>query len=319
MALTAKSLIAYLRGSVAITTMTYMILLLSLCCVAVMVYQLKQAPAIALSALDYCKLVGSGIVAFVADTLGVGSFAVNVALAKLLGTFRDDELPAMNNGAQVIPGTFESLFFMQLVDVELTTLVTLVAGTCLGGLVGGLVVSRLSKQAIRLSMLCCFLLIIGLLLSHQLRLLPVGGDVSELHSWKLIVAFVAMIVCGALTSVGIGLFVMVQGVLFLLNVSPLVAFPIMTTAGAMQQPLTTLVFLQQRKIPLKKTLILSLSGCLGVAITIPLFRHLTISWLHSLLLVIMIYNFFAIGRTYLHTRRASSPNKPIAQNDALAA
>ncbi len=73
-----------------------------------------------------------------------------------------------------------------------------------------------------------------------------------------------MIICGALTSVGIGLFVMVQGVLFLLNVSPVVAFPIMMTAGAMQQPLTTLVFVQQNKIPLKKTLILSLAGCIGV-------------------------------------------------------
>lgn len=56
-----------------------------------------------------------------------------------------------------------------------------------------------------------------------------------------------MVVCGALTSVGIGLFAMVQGVLFLMNVSPIVAFPIMTTAGAMQQPLTTLVFYNKIK------------------------------------------------------------------------
>lgn len=279
-----------------------------------MAYQWKHEPDVSLTWLDYCKLAGSGIIAFIADTLGVGSFAVNVALAKLLGTFPDDELPAMNNGAQVIPGTIESLFFMQLIEVDLTTLVTLVTGTCIGGLLGGMVVSRLSKQAIRLSMLCCFLLIIGLLICHQFRLLPVGGDVTELHSWKLMVGFLAMILCGALTSVGIGLFVMVQGVLFLLNVSPLIAFPIMTTAGAMQQPLTTMVFLQQRKIPLKKTLVLSLFGCVGVLMTLPLFRHLTISWLHSLLLVIMIYNFIAIGRTYLLSRRSVF----LSQNEAIA-
>ena len=289
----------------AITLIIYSILTLSLLCIASMVYRLiKQAP-VPLSKADYCKLVGSGIVAFVADTLGVGSFAVNVALAKLLGTFRDDELPAVNNGAQVIPGTIESLFFMQLVDVDLTTLVTLVLGTCLGGLIGGAVVSRLSKQAIRLSMMCCFLLIIALLVCHQFRLLPVGGDLVELHSWKLIVGFFAMIICGALTSVGIGLFAMVQGVLFLLNVSPLVAFPIMTTAGAMQQPLTTLVFLRQNKIPLKKTMVLSLAGCVGVCITLSIFNHLTISWLHTLLLGILIYNFLAIGRTYLQSRSVS--------------
>ena len=298
----------------ALTLIVIIILVFSLSCVGVMVYQLTQQPAVTLSILEYGKLIGSGIIAFVADTLGVGSFAVNVALAKLLNTFRDDELPAVNNGAQVIPGTIESLFFMRLVDVDLTTLITLVTGTCLGGLIGGAVVSRLSKQAIRLAMLCCFILIIGLLLCHQFSLLPMDGDAVELHSWKLIVGFFAMIVCGALTSVGVGLFVMVQGVLFLLSVSPLIAFPIMMTAGAMQQPLTTLVFLQQKKIPLKKTIILSLAGCLGVLITLPIFKHLTITWLHSLLLIILIYNFFAIGRTYLRSRPTSPYN---SQSDSL--
>jgi uncharacterized membrane protein YfcA len=286
----------------AITLIIAAMSILSLICVAAMLYRLRQQPAVRLSTLDYIKLTFSGITAFVADTLGVGSFAVNVALAKLFKTFPDDELPAVNNGAQVIPGAFESLFFMKVVDVDLTTLITLVAGTCIGGLIGGVVVSRLSKQAIRLAMMFCFVGIISLLLCHKLRLMPVGGDLVELHSWKLLIGFISMIVCGALTSVGIGLFAMVQGVLFLLNVSPVVAFPIMTTAGAMQQPLTTLVFVQQNKIPLKKTLILSVAGCIGVFITIPLFTQLTVSWLHSLLLCILIYNLIAISRTYFRSR-----------------
>lgn len=290
----------------AIYLITASIVLLSLLCVVVMLLKLKRQPVQPLSYFQYIKLFFSGVVAFIADTLGVGSFAVNVALAKLLNTFHDDELPAVNNGAQVIPGAIESLFFLKLVNVDLTTLITLVAGTCVGGLLGGFVVSRLSKQAIRLAMICCFAAIISLLLSHQFNWLPVGGELTELHSWKLVLGFFAMVVCGALTSVGIGLFVMVQGVLFIMNISPIVAFPIMTTAGAMQQPLTTLVFLQQDKIPLKKTLILSLAGCLGVFITIPLFSQITINGLHLFLLCILIYNFFAIGRTYLRSR----PMKP---------
>lgn len=286
----------------AISLITYAILILSIACVLAMLYRLRQQPAVSLNPLDYLKLSLSGIVAFISDTMGVGSFAVNVALAKLMGTFDDEELPAVNNGAQVIPGTIESLFFMQIFDVELSTLITLILGTCIGGLIGGAVVSRLSKQAIRLAMIICFVGIIALLLSHQLNLMPIGGDLVELHSWRLVIGFFAMIICGALTSVGIGLFVMVQSVLFLLNVSPVVAFPIMTTAGALQQPLTTLVFVQQNKIPLKKTLILSLAGCIGVFITLPLFTHLTVSWLHTLLLFILIYNLWAISRAYLAAR-----------------
>lgn len=293
---------------------TLSILILSLLCVAVMVFKFMRQPSESLTIMQYVKLATSGVIAFIADTLGIGSFAVNVALAKMMGTFSDDEMPAVNNGAQVIPGTIESLFFIGLIDVDLTTLLTLVMGTCVGGLLGGFVVSHMSKQTIRFAMVCCFALIILLLISHQFRLLPVGGELMELHSWKLIIGFLAMVVCGALTSVGIGLFVMVQGVLFLMNISPVVAFPIMTTAGAMQQPLTTLVFLKHDKIPLKKTLILSLSGCLGVLITIPIFMQLTITWLHLLLLFILIYNFFAVGRTYLQSR----PKKNYVQTQTPA-
>jgi len=285
-----------------IKLLTYSIIFLTLFCVAVMLYKLKRQPAERISVSDYFRLMGSGVIAFIADTVGVGSFAVNIALAKLLGTFNDEELPAMNNGAQVIPGAIESFFFMQLVEVDLMTLFSLVIGTCLGGLLGGGVVSRLSKQGIRLAMMVCFSVIIALLICKQFNIFPVGGDAIALHSWKLGVGFVGMVVCGALTSAGVGLFAMVQGVLFLLNVSPVVAFPIMMTAGAMQQPLTTLMFLQQDKIPLKRTLILSLGGCLGVAIILPVFSHLTVTWLHSLLLMILCYNLFAIGRTYLRTR-----------------
>ena len=61
--------------------------LFSLVCVATMFYKLKQQPPTPLSSLEYCKLMTSGIIAFVADTIGIGSFAVNVALAKLTGTF----------------------------------------------------------------------------------------------------------------------------------------------------------------------------------------------------------------------------------------
>lgn len=286
----------------AMTFIIISILVFNLFCVGVMIYKLKRQPAVYVSPMEYCKLIVSGIVAFIADGMGLGSFAVNIALAKLFGTFHDEELPATINGAQVIPGVIESLFFMQIIDVDITTLVTLIAGTCVGGLIGGSVVSRLSKQAIRLAMICCFTLIIGLLLCRQFHIFPVGGDLTALHSWKLVFGFFGVVLCGILTSVGIGLFALVQAVLFLLGVSPLVAFPIMTTAGAMQQPLTTLAFLQKDKIPLKKTLILSLAGCIGVVFVVLIFQHITITWLHSLLILIVTYNLIAVSRAYLRSK-----------------
>ena len=152
-------------------------------------------------------------------------------------------------------------------------------------------------------MILCFSGIIALLIYKQLGAKASHHEITALHSWKLGLGFLAMLICGSLTSVGIGLFAMVQAVLFLMHLSPAVAFPIMTVAGAMQQPLTTLVFLKQGKIPLKKTLILSGFGCLGVLLVLPIVTHLQQQWLHSLLLIIMIYNVFNISKTYFEYKK----------------
>ncbi|NBX84934.1 MAG: sulfite exporter TauE/SafE family protein [Gammaproteobacteria bacterium] len=274
-------------------------------CVWVMFQQYPLQSCNVLSTPQKIKLMASGFLAFVADCIGVGSFAVNIALAKFLNTFSDEELPPMVNGAQIVPGALEAIFFMQLINVDMTTLIVLVLGTCIGGILGGHVVSKLSKQAIRFSMMICFSFIICLIISKQLNLMPVGGNLTALTSWKLLIGFFAMLVCGALTSVGIGLFAMVQGVLFLLNVSPAVAFPIMTTAGAMQQPLTTLVFLKQKKIPLKRTFFVSLGGCLGVLAILPIFKWFTTTWLHNLLITILFYNLISIGKAFIQQRKAA--------------
>ncbi len=288
------------------TMIIFGVLLLTLSVSGYMVYQLRRQPPVQISRNDTLRLMGSGILAFISDTLGMGSFAVNIALAKILGTFSDEELPAMNNGAQLIPGAIESLFFMQFVEVDLTTLVVLVLGTCIGGLLGGGIVSRMGKQSVRLAMIVCFSFIICLLASDQLGLLPVGGTATALYSWKLALGFFGVMLCGALTSVGIGLFAMVQAVLFVLSVSPLVAFPIMMTAGAMQQPLTTFMFLRSAKnMPIKRILLVSLGGCIGVAMTLPVFHYLTVSWLHGLLILILCFNLIAISRAYLQSRQQS--------------
>ena len=283
------------------------IIVLTLICVVGMFLQYRHQLKQDLSFKMKCKLLVSGMFAFIADTIGIGSFAVGIAFAKFFNTFDDDELPPMVNGAQIIPGALESLFFMQIIQVDIKTLVTLVIGTCIGGLLGGHLVSSLSKQAIRLLMLCCFSSIIFLILGNQLHILPIGGDLTALDSWRLFFGFMGMVLCGALTSAGIGLFAMVQGVLFLLNVSPAVAFPIMTTAGAMQQPLTTLIFLKQGKIPLQKTFLISLGGCVGVLIIMPIFPYLNASYLHNLLIGVLLFNLYRIGKAFIADKRLEQP------------
>ena len=140
-------------------------------------------------------------------------------------------------------------------------------------------------------------------MANQYHILPIGGDATALYSWKLAIGFVALIVCGALTSLGIGLFAMVQAVLFLLSLSPLVAFPIMMVAGAMQQPLTVFMFLRQSKgLPLKRMLMVSIGGCLGVLLTLPVFHYFSTRWLHTLLILILSFNLLSMSRAFIRAR-----------------
>jgi len=274
------------------------IILLTLLCLAYTIYQWKRQVPTHLSSLDKIKLCFSGFVAFIADTLGLGSFAVNIALAKLLDTFEDEELPGLTNGAQVIPGAISSLFFLNIIDVDIKTLVVLILGTCIGGVIGGFTVAHINKQRLRLTMMLAFTAVLCLLFCYEFHWLSLSGDASALSGMQLFIGFFALILCGVLTSVGVGLFVSTQAVLFLMNISPLVAFPIMTAAGAMQQPLTTMTMLANNKIPIKKTMIVSFSGIAGVLVAIPIFTYLSISWLHYLLIGLITYNICSLGLAY---------------------
>ncbi len=72
----------------------------------------------------------------------------------------------------------------------------------------------------------------------------------------------------------------------------------MTTAGAVQQPLTTLLLLQQQRMPLQAIFITSCAGCLGVVIALYFFNNLTSIWLNLLFISILVYHFAAAALNY---------------------
>ncbi len=285
-------------------TINTLIILFSLSCIILMLRKLVTQHSNKLTLREQIKLLTSGIIAFFMDTIGVGSFACNIALAKYFNTFKDEELPPMVNGAQIIPGALEAFFFLGLIQVDALTLSTLIIATCLGGVLGALIISKLNAQTLRLIMLIAFPIIILLILANHFQWIPIGGDKIALHGNELIYGFIGLFVAGAMTAAGIGLFALVQAILFCLGMSPLVAFPIMTAAGALQQPLSTGIFVLKNKIPLKKSLLISLYGVVGVLLAIPVITHLSSSKLHFLLILVLTYNTTRIGLSYLKHHRA---------------
>src|SRR3990167_7812365 len=249
------------------------------------------------------KLFMAGGGGFFADTVGIGSFAVIIAFSKLWKLTHDKNLPGLVNGAQVLPGAIESIVFLKVIHVDPLTLIVLVVGACIGGIIGGLTVPKLNQKHIQMTMAVAFVSMAAIILLSQLQWLPIGGVETKLRGGHLWLGFFGMIICGFVPALGVGLFAIVEMLLFLLGLSPLIAFPIMTTAGALQQPLTTLTFTLNRAIPLKKVFIVSIAGVMGVLMAVPFITHLPLNLLRWLLFFIVGYNAFSMFRSYWRTRR----------------
>ena len=243
------------------------------------------------------KVALSSIIAFLADTIGIGSFAINIAFAKALKTIPTEKLPGFVNASQVLPGTIQSFIFMQMVDVDILTLCILASAATVGGMLGALFISRLNATALKKCMIICFSGMIVLLVTTEVGLLDIGGNATSLSGLKLLLTALAMTVAGMLSAACVGLYATSQAILFLAGITPLAAFPIMMTAGALQQPVLALTFLQKDKVPLKETVIASLAGILGIAIGLPLITSVSIHALHYLLICVLFYNIFAIANS----------------------
>jgi uncharacterized membrane protein YfcA len=237
------------------------------------------------------------IIAFIADTVGIGSFAVTIAGCKLGKLLPDEWLPGLTNGAQIIPGIVESILFLHVFHVDALMLILFVSGACFGGIAGGLIVSRMNQHYLQICMFIAFIAMVIILGCNQMGFLHVAGTAQTLHGTHLLLGFFGMIIAGMLTCVGVGIYSVVQIILLLLGLSPWVAFPIMTTAGALSQSFTTSTLTLTSKVPLKPALLMTLVGVIGVFIGLPLVTHLSANTLHWLLLMIIMYNTIMMAKS----------------------
>lgn len=249
-----------------------------------------------------------GLVTNFFDTLGIGSFAPTTAAFKATKAVDDGIIPGTLNTAHAIPVALMAFIFITAVEVELVTLISLLAASTLGSWFGADIVSKLDRSKIQLVLgvgllLIAFLFIAGLL--DWIDALGTGEAVG-LAPDMLIIGIVAHLILGALMSAGVGLYAPSMAVVYMLGLSPAVAFPIMMGSCAFLMQPAGVKFVREGKYARKPALAINIFGCIGVIIAVSIVTNLPMDALRILVVVVITYTSITMLNSWRKTRQAAT-------------
>ena len=233
--------------------------------------------------------VAIGFVTNFFDTLGIGSFATTTTLYRLWKLVPDQKIPGTLNVGHAAPTFVQAFIFITIVQVELQTLVLLIAASVVGAWLGASIVSRLPRQQIQRGMGIALLAAAALMVMTALDLLPGGGEALALTDGKLILAIGITFALGALMTLGIGAYAPIMIMVSLLGMNPTAAFPIMMGACAFLMPAASIQFIRKEKYDLRAAVGLAIGGAPAVVIAALIVRSLPLAYVRWLVVVVVLY------------------------------
>jgi uncharacterized membrane protein YfcA len=253
--------------------------------------------------------IKSGALGFVTnflDVLGIGSFAPTTAGLRLMQQTGDKLIPGTLNVSCTIPVILEAIIFIGVVGVEPVTLVSMLLAATIGSYLGAGVVSKMSEQKIRLFMGVALALAAFLMLAGKFNWLPGGGEAVGLSGVKLAIAIIVNFILGALMTVGIGLYAPCMALVYLLGMSPAVAFPIMMGSCAFLMPVASFKFVQKGAYARKPSLAITIAGSVGVLIAVYIVVSLPIEVLRWIVIGVLIYTSVTLFISFIKGRKAAA-------------
>jgi uncharacterized membrane protein YfcA len=249
--------------------------------------------------------IGIGFFANFLDTLGVGSFATTSSLFKLGGLVRDEQIPGTLNVGHTLPTVAEAFIYMALVQVDVTTLVSMIAASTVGAWLGAGVVSHWPRRKVQIGMGSVLLAAAAVIVLREMQWMPGGGQAMGLTGTKLIVGLAGNALLGALMTLGIGLFAPCMILIALLGMNPLTAFPIMMGSCAFLMPVGSVRFVRAGRYNLKSALGLAIGGVPGVLLAAYVVKSLPLTAVNWLVVCVVVYTAAMMLRSAQRERRAA--------------
>ena len=230
-----------------------------------------------------------GLVAEFFDTLGIGSFAQTTAVFKMQKRMPDEQIPGTLNVGYTLPTLVQAFIFTVLVEVDVTTLISMIAAAVLGSWLGAGVVARLPRRAIQIGLGAVLLVAATLFLSANLGWTAGAGTALVITGGKLAFASAANFVLGALMTLGLGLYGPCLILVSLLGMDPRAAFPIMMGSCAFLMPVCSVRFIQLGRYDVRAAIAMTLAGIPAVLVAALIVKSMPLVWLRWLVVVVVLY------------------------------
>jgi uncharacterized membrane protein YfcA len=235
-----------------------------------------------------------GFVSNFFDTLGIGSFATTTAAFRALRVVPDQHIPGTLNVGHTLPTFAQALIYVAIVEVEIVTLVSMIAAAMAGALLGAGAVCSWPARRVRIGMGCALLAAAALILARLLGVLPPGGDARGLHGAWLLAGVAGNFALGALMTIGIGLYAPCMILVALLGMDPRVAFPIMMGSCAFLMPVASARFVRRGSYSPRAALGLAIGGVPAVLLAAYFVRELPLDAVRWLVVVVVVYTAVAL-------------------------
>lgn len=238
---------------------------------------------------SFAKTGVIGLVVNFFDTLGIGSFAPTTALLRALKQTDDRVIPGTLNVACTIPVIVEAFAFIKSVEVEPVTLTALIVAASVGSYVGAGFMSKLPKSKVQMVMAVALAIAGLVMLAQLLGIFPGGGEAIGLTGVALVIGVVGNFILGALMTAGVGLYAPCMALVYLLGMSPAVAFPIMMGSCAYLMPICSVKFIREGAYNRKASMAITVGGIVGVLIAVFLVTSLPLQVLKWLVVGVIAY------------------------------
>jgi len=271
------------------------------------------------------------------DTLGVGNFATTTAAFKFRNSVPDEIIPGTLNVGYVMQTVAQALIYISIIEVDVWTLVLMIAAAVAGAWLGAGIVSHWSRRKIQIGMGCCLLgasAVIALQIVGnykpaaefissnvpalqgtvaQIEHLFAGETGAALSGMRLGIGLAGNFLLGALMTLGIGLYAPCLIMVSLLGMSPAAAFPIMMGSCAFLMPVGGIRFIKAGRYAPWTSVVMSVAGIPAVLIAAYIVRQLQVNQVRMLVFLVVIYTATMILRS------ASTEKQPAPQANGAAA